>query len=239
MIRSDLTNKNVLIVVPAFNEALNISQVLNSLKEHNRHILVVNDGSVDATASISRASQVPVLDLAINLGVGGALRAGFQYACRHGFEAVIQVDADGQHSIDHIDNLIAAANHSGADIVVGSRFIDTSASMRVGGLRRLTMRVLARSASRATQTKITDSTSGFRLIRQPLLEKFSLLFASNYLGDTYEALIAAGRAGFVVREIPTPIRERLSGSSTSSAIQSSMQTIKVLTVAILQLHTRI
>jgi glycosyltransferase involved in cell wall biosynthesis len=239
MIRSDLTNKNVLIVVPAFNEASNISQVLNSLKEHNRHILVVNDGSFDATATISRASQVPVLDLAINLGVGGALRAGFQYACRHGFEAVIQVDADGQHSIDHIDNLIAAANHSGADMVVGSRFIDASASMRVGGLRRLTMRVLARSASRATQTKITDSTSGFRLIRQPLLEKFSLLFASNYLGDTYEALIAAGRAGFVVREIPTPIRERLSGSSTSSAIQSSMQTIKVLTVAILQLHTRI
>jgi len=239
MTRSNLTNENVLVVVPAFNEALNIGQVLNSLKEHNCQILVVNDGSVDATASIARASQVAVLDLAINLGVGGALRAGFQYACRHGFEAVIQVDADGQHSVEHIDSLIVAANHSGADIVVGSRFIHASASMDVGGLRRLTMRVLARSASRATQTKITDSTSGFRLIRQPLLEKFSLRFASNYLGDTYEALIAAGRAGFVVREIPTPIRERLSGSSTSSAFQSSMQTIKVLTVAILQLHTRI
>lgn len=237
--RSELTNKNVLIVVPAFNEALNINQVLDSLKRQDRNILVVNDGSVDATASISRASRVPVLDLVINLGVGGALRAGFQFACIHGYEAVIQFDADGQHSVDHIDDLIVAANHSCADMVVGSRFIDASVSMHIGGLRRLTMRVLARSASRATGSKITDSTSGFRLIRQPLLGKFSLLFASNYLGDTYGALIAAGRAGFTVREIPTPIRERLSGSSTSSAIQSSMQTVKVLTVAILQLHTRI
>lgn len=237
--RSQLTNDNVLIVVPAFNEALNIGQVLDSLKRHNRNVLVVNDGSVDDTASISRASQIPVLDLVINLGVGGALRAGFQFACMHGFEAVIQFDADGQHSIDHIDDLIVAANHSAADMVVGSRFIHVSDSMHVGAVRRLTMRVLALSASRATRSKITDSTSGFRLIRQPLLGRFSLFFASNYLGDTYEALIAAGRAGFVVREIPTPIRERLRGSSTSSAIQSAMQTIKVLTVAILQLHTRI
>jgi hypothetical protein len=101
------------------------------------------------------------------------------------------------------------------------------------------MRVLAWSASRATGSPITDSTSGFRLIRQPLLGKFSHLFASNYLGDTYEALIAAGRAGYVVREIAAPIRERSIGESSSSTMQSFLQTIKVFTVALLQLHTRI
>ena len=239
MTRQLLTKQNVLIVVPALNEAASIGEVLSSLNEHGHPTVVVSDGSVDATADIARTSGVAVLELAINLGVGGALRAGFQYACRHHYEAIIQVDADGQHPMSHIDKLITAANELNADMVVGSRFADGSSTMSVGGIRRVTMRVLAWSASRATQTTITDSTSGFRLIRQPLLGRFSRLFASNYLGDTYEALIAAGRAGFVVREISAPIRERSIGESSSSTVQSFLQTIKVFTVALLQLHSRI
>jgi glycosyltransferase involved in cell wall biosynthesis len=223
-----LTKNNVIVVVPALNEAASIADVLRSLKEHGCTTVVISDGSVDATAAIARECGVAVLDLAINLGVGGALRAGFQYACRHGYEAVIQ-----------IDDLIFAANDLHADMVVGSRFVNGSATMQVNGVRRLTMRVLAWSASRATRSPITDSTSGFRLIRQPLLGKFSHLFASNYLGDTYEALIAAGRAGYVVREIAAPIRERSIGESSSSTMQSFLQTVKVFTVALLQLHTRI
>ena len=93
MTRQPLTKQNVLIVVPALNEAASIGEVLSSLKEHGHPTVVVSDGSVDATADIARASGVAVLELAINLGVGGALRAGFQYACRHGYEAIIQVDA--------------------------------------------------------------------------------------------------------------------------------------------------
>jgi glycosyltransferase involved in cell wall biosynthesis len=239
MNRQSLTKQNVIVVVPALNEAASIADVLRSLKEHGYTTVVISDGSVDATAAIARDCGVAVLDLAINLGVGGALRAGFQYACRHGYEAVIQIDADGQHPVDHIDDLIFAANDLHADMVVGSRFVNGPATMQVNGVRRLTMRVLAWSASRATQSRITDSTSGFRLIRQPLLGKFSHLFASNYLGDTYEALIAAGRAGYVVREIAAPIRERSVGESSSSTMQSFLQTIKVFTVALLQLHTRI
>jgi glycosyltransferase involved in cell wall biosynthesis len=239
MNRQSLTKQNVIVVVPALNEAASIADVLRSLKDHGCTTVVISDGSVDATAAIARECGVAVLDLAINLGVGGALRAGFQYACRHGYEAVIQIDADGQHPIDHIDDLICAANDLHADMVVGSRFVNGSATMQVNGVRRLTMRVLAWSASLATRSPITDSTSGFRLIRQPLLGKFSHLFASNYLGDTYEALIAAGRAGYVVREIAAPIKERSIGESSSSTMQSFLQTIKVFTVALLQLHTRI
>ena len=239
MNRQLLTKQNVIVVVPALNEAASIADVLRSLKDHGCTTVAISDGSVDATAAIARECGVAVLDLAINLGVGGALRAGFQYACRHGYEAVIQIDADGQHPIDHIDDLICAANDLHADMVVGSRFVNGSATMQVNGVRRLTMRVLAWSASRATRSPITDSTSGFRLIRQPLLGKFSHLFASNYLGDTYEALIAAGRAGYVVREIAAPIKERSIGESSSSTMQSFLQTVKVFTVALLQLHTRI
>ena len=239
MSRQQLSRNNVLVVVPALNEAMSIGGVLKGLLENNLHVVVISDGSVDETAHIARSMKVDVIDLAINLGVGGALRAGFQFACRQGYEAVIQVDADGQHPVGHIDNLISAANQHDADMIIGSRFIDATQSMPVNGLRRLTMRVLAWSASRAAKTKITDSTSGFRLIRQPLLGRFSHTFASNYLGDTYEAIIAAGRAGFKVEEISTPIRERLHGESSSSTIQSFLQTIKVCTVALLKLHTQI
>jgi glycosyltransferase involved in cell wall biosynthesis len=239
MNRQLLTKQNVIVVVPALNEAASIAEVLRSLKEHDCTTVVISDGSVDATAAIARDCGVAVLDLAINLGVGGALRAGFQYACRHGYEAVIQIDADGQHPVNHSDDLIFAANDLNADMVVGSRFANGSATMRVSGVRRLTMRVLAWSASRATGSPITDSTSGFRLIRRPLLQRFSQSFASNYLGDTYEALIAAGRAGYMVREIAAPIKERSNGESSSSTMQSFLQTIKVFAVALLQLHTRI
>jgi glycosyltransferase involved in cell wall biosynthesis len=239
MSRQQLTRNNVLVVVPALNEAMSIGGVLEGLLENNLCVVVISDGSVDGTADIARSMKVDVLDLAMNLGVGGALRAGFQFACRQGYEAVIQVDADGQHPIGHIDNLISAANQHDADMIIGSRFIQASSSMSVNNLRRSTMRVLAWSASRAAKTKITDSTSGFRLIRQPLLGRFSYLFASNYLGDTYEALIAAGRAGFKIREIEAPIQNRINGQSSSTTTQSVLQTIKVFTVALLQIHTRL
>jgi glycosyltransferase involved in cell wall biosynthesis len=239
MSRKQLTRNNVLVVVPALNEAMSIGGVLEGLLENNLCVVVISDGSVDGTADIARSMKVDVLDLAMNLGVGGALRAGFQFACRQGYEAVIQVDADGQHPIGHIDNLISAANQHDADMIIGSRFIQASSSMSVNNLRRSTMRVLAWSASRAAKTKITDSTSGFRLIRQPLLGRFSYIFASNYLGDTYEALIAAGRAGFKIREIEAPIQNRINGQSSSTTTQSVLQTIKVFTVALLQIHTRL
>ena len=234
-----ITNSDLLILVPAYNESLNILKVLHELKAHGFKSLVINDGSTDDTSEIAKGLNIPVLDLPYNLGVGGALRAGFKFAVRNNFEAIIQIDADGQHPVDHIVDLISAANESNAHLILGSRFLGQTSSMNVGITRRLAMKVLARSASRATGVKITDSTSGFRLIRSPLLEKFSMNFASNYLGDTYGALISAGRSGYRVREIPAPISDRLNGFSSSSSLKSMGQTLKVLTVAFLKLHTRI
>ena len=101
------------------------------------------------------------------------------------------------------------------------------------------MKILARSASRSTHTKITDPTSGFRLIREPLLTQFSINFASNYLGDTYEALVAAGRAGFVVVEIPASLRPRFAGTSSASVAQSLRFILKTVSVLLLHLHHRI
>jgi len=234
-----INTSNLLVLIPAFNESLNIETVLGELATYEYNVLVINDGSSDDTYLKARSCGVPVLDLPYNLGVGGALRAGFQYAVRNGFEAIVQIDADGQHPVGHINNLLRAANDTDAHLILGSRFLSDNESMEIGLVRRSTMKILARSASKATRTRITDSTSGFRLIRNPLLEKFSKSFASNYLGDTYEALIAAGRSGYRVHEIPAPITDRLNGVSSSSSLKSTGQTLKVLTVALLKLHTKI
>ena len=234
-----ISKENLLVIVPAFNEAGSIEEVLVELKSFGYNVLVVSDGSKDATPDIARALSVRVLELPLNLGVGGALRAGFRYAVKEKYAAVVQVDADGQHPADQIKDLITAANINQADLVIGSRFLSAGTSMEVGVTRRLVMRVLARSSSRATGINITDTTSGFRIICEPLLTKFAMTFPTNYLGDTYEAVVAAGRSGYKVIEIPAALRERTSGASTASIAQSVRFTVKGLVVAALRLHQRI
>jgi glycosyltransferase involved in cell wall biosynthesis len=234
-----ITAANTLVVVPALNEESSLASVIAEIKSCGYEVLVINDGSTDGTADVARASGARLLDLPINLGVGGALRAGFKYACERNFQAVVQVDADGQHPADEIVHLLNEANTSGAHLVIGSRFLSDGTSMEVGRVRRFVMRLLARSATNATQSPITDATSGFRIIQQPLLTEFSRTFAVNYLGDTYEALIAAGRAGYVVREIPAALRPRQNGESTASLVQAVTFTLKGLAVTALRIHPRI
>ena len=234
-----ISKENTLVIVPAFNEAGSISDVLTELKSFNYQVLVVSDGSSDGTSDISRSMGIRVLDLPLNLGVGGALRAGFRFAVKEKYSAIVQIDADGQHPAGEIENLIAAANGNQAQLVIGSRFLSDGTSMKVGIIRRLVMRVLARSSSRATGTNITDTTSGFRIICEPLLTKYAMSFPTNYLGDTYEAVVAAGRSGYKVIEIPAAMRERTSGESTASIAQSVRFTVKGLIVALLRLHRRI
>jgi glycosyltransferase involved in cell wall biosynthesis len=234
-----ITSANTLVVVPALNEESSLASVIAEIKSCGYEVLVINDGSTDGTADVAHASGARLLDLPINLGVGGALRAGFKYACERNFQAVVQVDADGQHPADEIVHLLNEANSSGAHLVIGSRFLSDATSMEVGRVRRFVMRLLARSATNATQSPITDATSGFRIIQQPLLTEFSRTFAVNYLGDTYEALIAAGRAGYVVREIPAALRPRQNGESTASLVQAVTFTLKGLAVTALRIHPRI
>ena len=234
-----ITAANTLVVVPALNEESSLASVIAEIKSCGYEVLVINDGSTDGTADVAHASGARLLDLPINLGVGGALRAGFKYACERNFQAVVQVDADGQHPADEIVHLLNEANSSGAHLVIGSRFLSDATSMEVGRVRRYVMRLLARSATNATQSPITDATSGFRIIQQPLLTEFSRTFAVNYLGDTYEALIAAGRAGYVVREIPAALRPRQNGESTASLVQAVTFTLKGLAVTALRIHPRI
>ena len=230
---------SILVLVPALNEQISVLKVLEELKLHSYETLLISDGSTDGTASVGRDFGVRVLELPINLGVGGALRAGFMFASKNGYQAVVQIDADGQHPVDEIENLIQAANEHGAHMVIGSRFLMDEMTMEVSRMRRLAMRVLSRSATSATESKITDSTSGFRLIQQPLLEQFAQQFANNYLGDTYESVISAGRGNYKVIEIAAGLMPRQYGESTASTGSAVRFTLKGLGVATLRLHKRL
>ena len=230
---------DVLVVIPAFNESKSIGQVLDQISSHGFQTLVVNDGSIDATADIARQRGSRVVSLSLNSGVGGALRCGFRYAAENGFTAVIQCDADGQHLPNHLVDLLNAMNQTDAHMVIGSRFGSISTTHDPSLIRRFAMWALAKVAQRATKHKITDSTSGFRLIRQPLLGELAENLPAYYLGDTFETVVVAGRAGYHIEEISVAMAPRVSGQSSASSARSIMLIGKALTTVLLGIHFRI
>ena len=229
----------VLVVIPAFNESKSIGQVLDQIASHGFQTLVVNDGSIDATADIARQHGSRVVSLPLNSGVGGALRCGFRYAVENGFTAVIQCDADGQHLPNHLVDLLNAANRIDAHMVIGSRFGSISTTYDPSLVRRFAMWALSKVAQRATKHKITDSTSGFRLIRQPLLGELAVNLPTYYLGDTFEAVVVAGRAGYHIEEIGVAMAPRSHGTTSSGNFRSIVLIGKVLTTVFLGIHFRL
>jgi glycosyltransferase involved in cell wall biosynthesis len=232
-------SSEVLVVIPAFNESATIAKVVSEVSASGFSCVVVDDGSHDSTAHIARQAGAAVLSLPFNAGVGGALRCGFRYAVENGYQAVIQCDADGQHHSHHFQDLIETANATGADFILGSRFLSQENTLDPHIVRRFAMWWLARVASRATGQKITDSTSGFRLIRRPLLDELAAHLPDYYLGDTFEALVVLGRAGYEVEEIGVAMAPRQSGESSASTGKAVALIGKSLTTVILGLHFRI
>jgi glycosyltransferase involved in cell wall biosynthesis len=229
----------VLVVVPAFNEVKSIGQVVNQVVTFGFQTLVVDDGSIDQTADVARQYGAHVVSLPLNSGVGGALRCGFRYAVENGFAAVIQCDADGQHLPNHLIDLVDAANSTHAHMMIGSRFGSENTTHNPTLLRRFAMSVLSKVAQRATKNKITDSTSGFRLIRQPLLGELASQLPAYYLGDTFETVVVAGRAGYHIEEIGVAMAPRLHGTSSSGNFGSIVLIGKVLTTVLLGIHFRL
>jgi glycosyltransferase involved in cell wall biosynthesis len=225
-----------LVVVPALNEQETIGQVVRDVKKFGYSVLVIDDGSSDQTSHRARAAGASVLELSMNLGVGGALQSGFNFALKHNYEAVVQIDADGQHPADEINNLVDKANATGSDLVLGSRFLSASPSMQVSVIRRFAMLLLKTVASQACKTQISDSSSGFRLIRNPLLSHFARSFPSHYLGDTFEALVISGRKKYKIVEIPASIADRKHGQSSASSKVAILLIFRALIVTTFGLH---
>ena len=224
----------MLVVIPAFNEERSVGGVVAAVTALGYPALVVDDGSLDRTSDSAAAAGATVLRLPVNLGVGGALRCGFRYAVTHGYRVVVQCDADGQHDPAQISTLLLAMSEHDAQLVVGSRFASGAGNYEAGRGRRLVMRRLARMASRRTGVTITDATSGFRAISDNLLGAFASTYPTEYLGDTIESLVRAGRAGYRVVEVPVEMRAREIGVSTASSISSAWYLVRVVAAVWLQ-----
>lgn len=229
----------LLVVIPALNEETTIGEVVATIRNLGIPLVVVDDCSTDGTADRARAAGATVLRLPIRLGVGGALRTGFRFAVDQGYTAVVQVDADGQHPPDQIRDLFMMAQSENAHLVIGSRYLSASASLVPTMPRRVSMWCLGQIASRIAGVKLTDTTSGFRLIREPLLTEFSTDLPDYYLGDTFEATVAALRAGYRVAEIPASLAPRQFGRSSTSARKAVFLILKVILLATTNLHPQL
>lgn len=225
-----------LVVVPALNEELSIGLVVKEICEAGWDCLVIDDGSMDRTREIAIKNGATVIGHTTNLGVGAALQTGFKWASKHGYQKVVQCDADGQHLPSEIINLVVSQLETNADLVIGSRFLDESSPpIAVGRHRRIAMQTLALLIRRKTTVYISDTTSGFRCIAEPLLTQFAQSFSTQYLGDTFEANLSAASKGYKIVEVATKMKPREHGRSSASFLQALRQVLRSFALAILNL----
>jgi len=218
-----MPNSRILVIIPAWNEQGAVATVISGVQAEFpiADVLVVNDGSTDLTASVAARAGARVLDLPLNLGVGGAMRAGYKYALRHGYDIAIQIDADGQHDPAELNKLISALFEYHADLVIGARFAGAG-SYRVSGPRAWAMKFLSVTLSRITHTRLTDTTSGFKAANRRAIELFARDYPSEYLGDTVEALVIAARSGLVIRQVGVEMRPRLAGEPSHNPFKAAL-----------------
>jgi glycosyltransferase involved in cell wall biosynthesis len=217
-----------LVLIPAYNEEESIRVVVRDVREAlpGATVLVINDCSHDRTSARAREAGARVLNLTFNLGVGAALQAGYRYGQRHGYTIVARVDADGQHPAGFLPNMIGMLRDSGADIVVGSRFLDKSGSgyqstiVRRTGIKylRLLLRVL-------THMPITDPTSGFRVLGRGAVEAAAHFSPGEY--PEPESLVHWNRLGLKMREYPVQMMERRVGQSSIGKLATLYYFFKV------------
>lgn len=196
--------------MPAFNEQESVGDVVREVQHKlaGVAVLVVDDGSADATGRLAREAGALVATLPFNLGVGGAMRVGFRYALENGFENVVQVDSDGQHDPAGVPALLAELES--ADLVLGARFAGEG-DYQVRGPRQWAMKVFASILSRTSGTTLTDTTSGYRASGPRAVALFAQHYPAEYLGDTIEALVIASRSGLKITQVPVAMRPRAGG----------------------------
>jgi glycosyltransferase involved in cell wall biosynthesis len=206
--------------MPAFNEEASVADVVREVfaKLPGVPVLVVDDGSADATSAAAEAAGALVATLPFNLGVGGAMRLGFRYALENGFDNVVQIDSDGQHDPASFPSIVNGLVD--ADLVIGARFAGEG-DYAVRGPRHWAMVVLAGTISGIAGTKLSDTTSGYRAWGPKAVRLFAEHYPAEYLGDTIEALVIAARSGLVIKQVPVVMRARAGGVPSHNFFKST------------------
>jgi hypothetical protein len=221
-----------IVIVPAYNEEDNIRNTLRDLEENGAgtDVLVMNDCSTDGTEAILQETGVNHLSFPVNLGIGGGVQAGYQYARENGYEIAIQFDGDGQHEAKYLQALIDPIEAGEADIVIGSRFVEHE-GFQSSGARRLGIGILSRLIRVLCGVKVADVTSGKRAVNRRFIEEYAENYAQDY--PEPEALLYAGVRKARIKEVPVQMRERAGGKSSISSVKSVYYMIKVSLALIL------
>ncbi len=220
------TSKKVLIIIPAYNEEENIEKVVDNLIRNfpQYDYIIVNDGSTDGTKMVCKRKRYEVLNLSINMGIGGAVQTGYCYARDNDYDIAVQIDGDGQHDVGFLENMIRYMEEEQADCVIGSRFMEKE-GFQSSGLRRTGIKFLSILGWILTGVRIRDITSGYRLVNR----RFIHIFAQDYPADYPEPeamVITAVHRGKIV-EYPVIMRQREGGTSSITLKKSIYYMFKV------------
>lgn len=220
-----------LIIIPAYNEAENIVKTVEAIKEKAKGFdyIIINDCSTDQTKNICEENGYNVINLPINLGIGGAVQTGYKYAYNHDYDIAVQVDGDGQHDPLFLGVMAQYLEEHSADMVIGSRFIEKK-GFQSSRARRIGIVFFTKLIKLMTGATITDPTSGLRMVGRNVIELFSNDYPRDY--PEPESVVAILRRHMKVIEIPVVMKEREGGVSSISLKKSVYYMIKV-TLAIL------
>ena len=223
----------VLAIILAYNEAGSIRAVLSELRAclPSVDVVVINDGSADNTSFIARGFGASVIDLPVNLGIGGAVQTGLIFANREGYDAAFQMDGDGQHLASQVDRLVAPVLADEQDAVIGSRFLAVR-SYRVPRIRHLGIRALNAACTVLTGIKITDATSGFRAYNRAAIAVLADDYPQDY--PEPEAIIMLRKRGLRIGEVAVAMQERRFGQSSITPVRSAYYMIKVLLAVLIR-----
>ena len=225
-------------IVPALNEQETIGAVIDEIRafDPDFEIVVVDDGSTDRTASVAEEHGAHVLTLPFNLGIGGAVQTGLQYARDHDFDISVQIDADGQHDPRELPKLLAPLIAGEADVVVGSRFLGEK-NYKAPILRRIGIRIFAGIISGVVGQPLTDTSSSFRAFGRRAIGYFARDYPHGFV-ETVEATVIAARCGLRLKEVPVVMRQRLMGQSSLTLPLSVYYSIKVLVAVFVGIFRR-
>lgn len=229
-------------IVPAYNEAGAIGGVVDEIRAFDRSIdvVVVDDASTDDTAAVAEAHGATVLRLLFNVGIGGAVQTGFRFALEGDYGRAVRLDGDGQHDASELGKLLAPIERDAADLVIGSRFVDSHSSYRPPLGRRIGIRVFARLVSVLGRQRVTDTTSGFLALNRVGIELFAAEYPHDY--PEVEATLVALRSGLRLSQVQVEMRERETGASSITFVRSLYYVVKVslaLLVASLRRYPRL
>lgn len=222
MRRPDSKDRSAWIVIPLYNEATIVGEVVRSLRKRFEHIVCVDDGSSDGSAEVALQAGALLVEHPINLGQGAALQTGFEYALMHdSCEYIVTFDADGQHRIEDAEAMLHLARDEDLAIIFGSRFLDDRTNP--GWVKKVILKTAVWVTNMSTGLRLTDAHNGLRVIRRDAAQQVEL--KQDRMAHATEIVMELGQTALPWREYPV---ELLYTDYSKSKGQSVLNSVNIL-----------